>query len=338
MTLLAKYNSIDAMKMFMAFCVVGIHVNHFTNDHLTDWVVRLFFTAVPFFFVASGFLLENKILRAQANGELTILKSSAKKNLRIYLLWILLYFPIALYDALTNSLVWYMDIARYLRGVILIGETKLSWPLWFLLALVVAVCIIYWLRKRSVSHEKIFLIGICLMLAGHFISVLKDARVPVISTLCKTEMLVYGTRNGIFTGLALVSSGILIRKHLEKIAGGLHWGVPLLCVGLGLILLEWPFGSFFLGVALFLITLSLRLPDHGIFKRLRTDSMLVYLMHMFVIVLLYFVLSEICSIDMKSNSVYLMLPIVFFLTWGIAVGIDFLRKKPGFHWLAYFIE
>ena len=62
MTLLAKYNSIDSMKMFMAFCVVGIHVNHFTNDHLTDWVVRLFFTAVPFFFVASGFLLENKIL------------------------------------------------------------------------------------------------------------------------------------------------------------------------------------------------------------------------------------------------------------------------------------
>lgn len=71
---------------------------------------------------------------------------------------------------------------------------------------------------------------------------------------------------------------------------------------------------------------------------LNNDSFSKIQLHWFVIVLLYFVLLEICSIDMKSNSVYLMLPIVFFLTWGIAVGIDFLRKEPGFHWLAYFIE
>ena len=56
------YHVLDAMKIIMAFFVVGIHTGTITNTQYPWALDILLASAVPFFFFCSGFLLQNKII------------------------------------------------------------------------------------------------------------------------------------------------------------------------------------------------------------------------------------------------------------------------------------
>ena len=60
-----NYNAIDFVKFFMALCVVTIHTNVASiikTPCLRTLVYTVIHCAVPFFFMASGYLLAIKIL------------------------------------------------------------------------------------------------------------------------------------------------------------------------------------------------------------------------------------------------------------------------------------
>ena len=54
-----RYNAIDVMKMIMAFNVVGIHVGTYFDLNYSSNVNFVLDMAVPFFFICSGFFIQN---------------------------------------------------------------------------------------------------------------------------------------------------------------------------------------------------------------------------------------------------------------------------------------
>lgn len=327
------------MKFVMAIFVVGLHVNVFTEEKTGALTESFFNCAVPFFFTASGFLLENKILKNK-EPEFLVLKSNMLRNLKIYLLWMLLYLPYSLNQYISDGVVWYKDLVYYLRNLLLIGQTVYSWPLWYMLALVVSVFIIFLLRKKNIDLQRIWVIGLFLMILGQFINLSKNSEISWISTICKAELFIYGTRNGVFEGLALVSTGMLIRKYEDKLSNGIILGCVCFAIGIaGSYYTKSPTGIFqpISGCAIFLITISLSLPNKNIFRKLRADSMIIYLAHMFIVVLLFIDFPKFTGYKLNSKSVYLMIALVFLISWFLAEFINYLKTKSGFTWIKYFL-
>lgn len=102
----------------------------------------------------------------------------------------------------------------------MIGENYLSWPLWYLLAMLVAGSIIYVLEKYRVRYNKILLGVVFVLLAVllncfHHISI-----VELYFKLFKT------TRNVFFEGFPYLMIGIIIASYgvrMKKRIYGYYW-------------------------------------------------------------------------------------------------------------------
>lgn len=185
------YHVLDAMKIIMAFFVVGIHTGTITNAQYPWALDILMSTAVPFFFFCSGFLLQNKIINKQA--ELNIIQKYLQKTLKLYILWHLVYLPIDLrYMFHANNTLW-KDLIVYIKMLLLNGETYFTWPLWYLHGLLVSVIIIWILRKLRTPLPLIWILSIGIMIWGQF------------------------GRNGLYQGFFCVTTGILIRQYLPQL-------------------------------------------------------------------------------------------------------------------------
>lgn len=186
-----RYNSLDVMKMFMAFLVVGIHVGTITNTQYPQPLATLLSTAVPFFFICSGYFLQNKIIRTCQEGKTIILYFL--KTLKLFILWHLAWLPIDIWFLLKNDRSFIDNVIYYFRLLLGSGETIFSWPLWYLHGLLIAVTIIFILRKCTIPLIVIWIISIIVMFIG-------DAE-----------------RNGFYQGFPCVATGMLIRQHLPSL-------------------------------------------------------------------------------------------------------------------------
>lgn len=184
----ATYYYIDVIKMFMAFLVVGIHVGAITNTTYPTTLTYLQSIAVPFFFICSGFFLQNKILKTNQTNKTT--KQYLLKTLKLYIIWHLIYLPVDLrYMFHENRSVW-EDISFYIYLFTCKGETYFTWPLWYLHGLFIAIAIIAFLRSLRIHLSIIWLISIIVMFLGNF------------------------ERNGFSQGFPYVTTGILIRQYI----------------------------------------------------------------------------------------------------------------------------
>lgn len=145
---------LDIAKVIMAFLVVEIHTKPF-NDigsvAITQVAAAVDCVAVPFFFIASGFLcfrglvpLEVKDRSSAAAGRV---RSTIHKQLSLYVIWTVLLLPLALFGASLRGWNAFETVLRIARGVVFIGENDFTWPLWYLLASVVAFALIYILLR-----------------------------------------------------------------------------------------------------------------------------------------------------------------------------------------------
>lgn len=142
-----QYKGIDIMKFIMALLVVVLHthplesVNAAADFVTADVIAR---AAVPFFFVASGFLLEKQIGAGRAEKR-KILCGYMKKVLVLYVIWTVIYLPIIICSKIIDSeesLV--KSIVLAVRDFIFAGSYG---QLWYLPAVAVGVLLVYLLRK-----------------------------------------------------------------------------------------------------------------------------------------------------------------------------------------------
>ena len=127
------YHAIDFFKLLMAFAVVAIHTNpivNWTNDIATQVVVIIEEWAVPFFFVASGFFLQNGM-----NGKMDSEISDRTKRylwriVKLYCVWTILSIPIIVYGYIISGNGLVSSMLSFVKYFLFVGKLYHAYHLW----------------------------------------------------------------------------------------------------------------------------------------------------------------------------------------------------------------
>lgn len=296
-------NCIDLVKLFMSICVVAIHTHpleYFSDGILLMVYNTLLSLAVPYFFVASGFLLFSGIVGTfDDKRNLLRIKKYGYKLVKSYLIWSLIFLPIAVYGY------WYereepmRAIFFYARNFIFQGEHFYSWQLWYLLAAIIAVGLI-WMLMRTIKNNFIlwFLIAIILFFVAHYMDYL-NAKAESLSGILKWIEIIFEKtfrRGRMFSGCYLMIFGILI-ANLKTIIYKLPLSIWSICMSLAFIVATMTNSSIALLVtiiALFIVTQGIKIGhNQKIFRFFRKTSMVIYYSHM----LFFFLWSLFCKMN-----------------------------------------
>lgn len=261
------YKGVYVMKLIMAYVVVAIHT--------TDWsLMGLTETAVPYFFIASGFFLFRK-LGGSREEDLRVIKQWILKILKLYLIWTAIYLPFTVVGFIRDGLSFQTATAVFLRNLIFVGENYLSWPLWYLLAMVWGGIQIYLLRWLRMPVWSMFLTGVALYLAAHFLDL---EHMSLYAKVFRT------TSNGFFLGLMFLTAGGMLWQWTGRelrVELPLLW--DLLLIGISWVGLQFS-GHCVLPLAagVFLLSYHINLPWLAGQTAIRfgTMSKYIYLTHM----------------------------------------------------------
>lgn len=213
-----QYKGIDVFKFIMALLVVVLHTHPFYGinaglNFLTADVISR--AAVPFFFAASGFLLQKQISVNEVDAR-KVLGRYIRKILGLYCIWTIVYLPIIVYvkilssdDALIRS------ILMALRDFAFAGSYA---HLWYLPAAAVGIAVVY-ILKKYVGERKTAAILMVLFFAGlltqSYFGLLTYIVEPdgILWMMMKAVKKVMVTcRNGVFFGSIFIYMGTWIAK------------------------------------------------------------------------------------------------------------------------------
>lgn len=286
---ITRYNSIDLFKFIMAFAVVAIHTDPLvscSNVNIKDIYEIIVRLAVPFFFLASGFLLASKMRYPFHDDDAIIrVKKTRNRLVKLYLVWSLVYAPLAIYSYCASGDSVTKCIFSYVKDLLLIGEHYNSWPLWYLLSSIYALLVIQWLlcKKINVVYLFVFLLfvsGVICFLDYISVTDWQDCNGWVsVKKLVGLTIL-----NGrIFLGWIYIPIGMYLFEKPIPIK------ISCCLFGLGC-LLDYlntnMFVDFYLrimtAIGLFGIVASIHLRDSKQFEFYRGTSLYIYLIHMYV--------------------------------------------------------
>lgn len=274
----AKFNNVDFAKVCMAVMVVALHTGVyccFANDLFNQVGKALVDLAVPFFFIASGFFLWRKIADATLNEKVDRITKWGKHIFMLYCIWSLVYLPYAIYGFVRDDLSLFSSIALYVRNFIFVGENFWSWPLWYLLAMIVAAVIIFLLVKVGLKTYQIFIVALLLATSGIVIDAIHaqgglDGYFSVFKT----------TRNGFFVGFPYIVMGMFIAEY--GVISSKYWLATLFAIGFVLKVVGAPYLSWIVNYLLFalVIQMNIKARSGDFYRDLRLASVVIYFTHM----------------------------------------------------------
>jgi surface polysaccharide O-acyltransferase-like enzyme len=284
-----RYNSIDLWKLIMAFCVVALHTITLEQskliiiNELYDSFVNM---AVPFFFIASGFLLAKKLqLPLHKEENINIIKNYLIRIVKLYLIWNIIYLPLAIIGFILDKSTPLMSIYLYLRGLFLVGQQYNSWPLWYLLSTIYSLLFIIFLLKRKQSLKTITIIGAILFLLGIGLTYISDytgQEVMIINVIKRILSLTISSGR-IFSGMFYIPMGMMLSK--KSLKSSYCW-ILLLAGYIINVLITQPHISSILislsSIGLFGIVSSISFKDSIVYPFIRKMSTVIYFIHMYV--------------------------------------------------------
>lgn len=323
---------IDIVKFLMAFCVIAIHVEGIYNmspyfdvryPFGFEWLIS---TAVPFFFIVSGFLLGRRLYGEHISRDDYRKTASGRawKLFRLFACWLVVYLPIAVIDLAGNGKGLVHNVAVYCWSVAVNGESPYAWPLWFIYSMAWVMLLLSWLRPSRRLLWWVFA-GFCLLLLNTWV-VTAASGVPKICGIVST----FTSRT--LGGGAYIVGGLLLYIHCDKIAT-LPAGVVLIGTSLVLAWFGLPYSPLTGGSGIFLVGLSARLPEGRGYLVARELSMWIYYTHMLILYALF------------TRYFQHLLPQPFVLlgcasaaTLMLSLGLYRLKEIPGFGWLNRLIK
>ena len=291
-----NFHSIDCFKLLMAICVIAIHTHPLESCSIN--IINKFYEsfvaiAVPFFFLASGFLLAQKFDSSFCNqNNLVIIKNYLQKITKMYLTWTIIYIPLAIYHYITTETSILKSIILYIRNFIFVGEQYNSWHLWYLLATIYALIFILILKHFKLSPKKILLasfISFLLSIGIDYIITYSENTNNIINSLAKIIKLTIGSGR-IFSGIFYITIGIMLSKKQPKLT--ISWLILIIGLFLNIIINKSYLDSIFIAlssIGLFNIINSFKLPNSKIYPILRTTSTKIYLTHMYIWTIYYMI-------------------------------------------------
>ena len=222
-----NYPDLDLMKLLMAFFVVEIHTRPLRDLPAAEFIVEgIEVLAVPFFFIASAFLCFRGLsgegfATAESRGAVRVRKT-AGKLLRLYLTWTVLFLPVTVFGDALQGKSLLGAVASFVKGTLFVGENFCSWPLWYLLASVVAFVLVYLCLRGGVASRRLLVVSAGFLLAGYLLMLLKGwADAPAVVALpVKAYFAVFSNvRNGLFEGFFYVAVGAVLGMRHERLGG-----------------------------------------------------------------------------------------------------------------------
>lgn len=286
-----RYNSIDLGKFIMAFCVVAIHtypLANCSNEIILSIYDSFVLAAVPFFFLSSGYLLAKRMQWPYDSTESThIIGSYLIKIIKLYLIWSVIYLPLAIYYYILFEKSVKYPILNYLQGLVFRGEHYNSWMLWYLLSSIYALFFVWTCLKRHISPYLILTGGIILLLIGAGFDILEQTDTDLPSLLRQLKWLLSVTiANGrILRGAFYIPCGMVLANKKFKTNVWIN-GIVFLVAFAGRCMISSVFIKSILvavyAVALFRIVVEIKLKNSDLYPILRKMSTVIYFTHMYV--------------------------------------------------------
>ena len=221
------YPALDLLKLIMAVLVVAVHANplYGIDVPFASRVLNVLESvSVPFFFVVSSFLCFRGLRPAQFQERISAgscrVRSTISKFVWLYFAWFLVYIPIDCLGYWLDGVSLIKAMVLEARGFFLLGEGRLSWPLWYLLASVVGFILVYTMLRKGMSSRNILGISFLFILGGFGLSLLLkwEGAPTAISLPVKIYSLMFGnTRNGLFEGFFYIALGMYFGMNPESI-------------------------------------------------------------------------------------------------------------------------
>lgn len=276
-----KKLGIDSFRLIMALLIVMIHTYPFTsisedlNYVLVNVLCRI---GVPFFFMVTGYFVLTKALKDKNE-----LIKYTFNILKIYGFTILLYVPLNIYTGYFHS----NNLWNIIKDVIFNGT---FYHLWYFPALILGVWITYFLIKK-LKENFCFMVVTCLYILG----LLGDSYygLNLLNGLYNLIFKIFDyTRNGIFYAPIFLYLGYWIRKHNFKTN---YTKCKLLCCFILLVLeglvlkyfnLQRHDSMYIVLIPLMMYLFSLIIKNVDVNKKLRDMSLVIYIIHPWIIVII----------------------------------------------------
>lgn len=317
-----SYKGIDIIKFVCAILVIAIHTEPGSFNIWADRTIGILTrTAVPFFFVATGFFFS-------INNRCDI-KKYVVRILLLLLVNVIVYIPFVIKDiafVLNNSSDFY-ELVIKLFELLFVGKTVPH--LWYLPASIVAVTLFYILNKK-LSRKTVLFISLVFFAIGTFASTYRSI-IENISIFRYLLLIVdrIGTRNGLFYGFFFVTLGSYIEENRPK--KNFIYFLVLSMISLLVLALEALFATKLFDIDSTIMWFSQILCAYSLFnfallfqpnientKNIRNISTLMYNFH-YVFVLLLDIYYESCGV--------LAFSIVLILTLLLSVIVSKLSEK-----------
>lgn len=252
------------------------------------------------------------------NKEIDILKKHLYKIIKLYIVWMVVYTPLAIYGYVLDNTGLLKCILLYIRGVVFLGEQYNSLHLWYLLSTIYALIFIIILKKMKCNQRIMVTISIIFM----FISVSLD-------WLSETDIILpYGMQIVQKLLLYTIVNGRIFRSMIY-IPMGMYLAYNRLPIGANVVLLIGGFAcNYFIddivlsgclivitSVGLFGIVEAVRLADSRIYGILRYMSTYMYLIHMYIWTFYYLIIYGEKTYGVDSFLVVSFVSIICSLIW-----------------------
>lgn len=284
-----RYAALDTFRLLAAFLIVAIHTSPLlsmsitANFMFTRIVARV---AVPFFFMVTGYFMSFHL----GKGDLGYIKEFCRKIGITYVCAIILYLPLNLYTGYFQG----VSLSKILKDIVFDGT---FYHLWYLPAAIIGVLIVVGLISKFKIHV-VLLISFILYLIGlggdSYNGVI--SQIQITSTFYNFLFKVSEyTRNGIFFAPIFVSLGAWIgyskkQFYRNQCMIGLTISTILLFIE-GLLLYSYKLqrhDSMYLMLipCMYFLFHTLLLENGKSKKYLRTISLIIYMIHPWMIVLI----------------------------------------------------
>lgn len=267
-----QLSGVDLLKYIMAFAVVTIHFRSIYGTtpeapDISEWFIRM---AVPYYFIASGYLLERKLASETAVPDARRLtRRRAGKLFRLWACWIVIYIPLSAAGFYISHEPAPEFILHYFISLAINGWVPLAPQFWFIYSMI-WVCLIISLT----IHIKHYRLILAIPFAA--VTLLQWSEPSVYILSCIKELTENNLGGGIYflAGMLLYSHDRFSRTWVALAALTLSYA--LYCLGL-------PYWQLTGGCGFFIISLKLPLQATPVLTGLRYQSMWIYYTHMYLI-------------------------------------------------------
>ena len=216
---------------------------------------------------------------------ITTVKKYLLKIIKMYVVWTVVYLPMAIYHFISTGTGVIKSVLLYIRGFVFIGEQYNSWHLWYLLSTIYALVFILILLYLKTSPKKAIIFSSLLFLISigiDYLSAYAGNSNIFIELLIKMIKVSIGSGR-ILTGLFYLPLGCFLAQKQPNLKVSLSMLVSGYILN---VFVQNDYWSTFLvaisSIGFFCVINAIALPNSRVYPFVRKMSTTIYFVHMYI--------------------------------------------------------